>query len=215
MKKVIALLGDYYHQEANISPALNHALLKLKNEGEQMEVEYIKAEQLTEKLQEHPDIVVLYKANRLNPTEEKPRYWMCEKLEEKICQYVKQGGSWFVWHSGLSSYENFKKYYEMVQGKFDFHPSEHQHVSYQPTGEVTTIRNQFSMVDEHYFVTCDESNTDVFLRAVSAKGNTVAGWTHAYGMGRVVCLTPAHNKEELVSNEMVDLLAKSLKLSYL
>lgn len=215
MKKIIALVGDYYHHEDNISGSLNSALLKLTEEGDQIEIEYIKTDQLSGKLQEQPNVVVLSKTNRLNPTEEKHEFWMCEELEDEICHYVHGGGSWLAWHSGLSSYENCEKYYEMVRGKFDFHPSEHQLVSYQPTGRVTTIRKQFRIVDEHYFVTCDESNTDVFLRAVSDKGNTVAGWTHAYGLGRVVCLTPTHNKEGLISNEMVDLMVKSLKLSNL
>ncbi|PMC38044.1 trehalose utilization [Bacillus sp. UMB0899] len=208
MKKVFALIGDYYHQKENISLSLNKTIKMFQ----EVEVEYIKAEQLEVKLLEQPDVVVLYKANKLNPIDENVEFWMDDKLEEKVCQYVQQGGGWFVWHSGLSSYESLGKYYEMVRGKFDFHPSEHELVSYQPTGEPAIVKDHFVLLDEHYFVTCDEANTNVFLRAVSPKGNTIAGWTHAYGGGRVVCLTPAHTKEGLINIEMMNILANSLKL---
>jgi type 1 glutamine amidotransferase len=171
-------------------------------------------EQLPEKLQERPDSVILSKANKLNPTERNLEYWMDQKLEKQICQYVYQGGGWFVWHSGLSSYEFLEGYYSMVRGKFDVHPDEHLIVHYQQiessniTGKDT---HSFQAADEHYFVTCEERETNVFLYALSTKGKTAAGWKHGYGKGRVMCLTPAHTKEGLLNLEFSKLLLMSLK----
>ncbi|MCD1261114.1 ThuA domain-containing protein [Paenibacillus athensensis] len=55
----------------------------------------------------------------------------------------------------------------------------------------------FAFSDEHYFVACDEANTEVFLRSSSRDGEAIAGWRHAAGAGRVCCLTPAHKPEGL------------------
>jgi type 1 glutamine amidotransferase len=213
MKKIIAILGDYYHEEVLLQQSLYKAVETLTTDTEQIKVEYIKVEQLAEKLQERPNAVILSKGNKINPTEKNAEYWMNEILEKQICQYVHQGGGWFLWHSGLSSYECFKDYYSMVRGKFDFHPSKHQVVTYQNNNtDIMWKENiSFQVTDEHYFVTCEERKTNVFLYAKSIKGKTVAGWRHEYGKGRVICLTPAHTKEGLLNLEFGKLLSLSLK----
>lgn len=215
MKKIIAILGDYYHDMELLQKSLNKATQRLIN----IRVEYIEVEQLAEKLQERPDIVILSKTNKLNHKVKNVEYWMDKKLEKQICQYVHEGGGWFVWHSGLSSYEFLEDYYSMVRGKFDFHPSEHLDVAYQCKDKDTTdmirIKNDLFMVrDEHYFVTCEESKTNVFLHAISHKGKTVAGWKHEYGKGRVICLTPSHTEEGLLNIEFSKLLLTSLNWCY-
>ncbi|MBD1382282.1 ThuA domain-containing protein [Metabacillus arenae] len=212
-KQILAILGDYYHEEGIIAQALHHAVQELKAEGIHIDVEYILADQLVERLQDRPDAVILSKANKLNPTENHIINWMDEHVEREICQYVKGGGGWFGWHSGLSSYEFLDDYYSMVRGKFDFHPPEQRIVSYIPTDHTKVIStiDRFEIVDEHYFVTCDEQNTNVFLQAISNAGSSIAGWNHEYGKGRVICLTPSHTKEGLLHRGMIDLFSQSLK----
>lgn len=207
MKKILAILGDYYHEEWLLQQSLDKAIETYTTELEQIEIEYIKVEQLAEKLQEQPDVVILSKGNKLNPKEKYPSIWLDEILENQICQYVYQGGGWFSWHSGLSSYESFKDYYSMIRGKFDFHPNKHQLVTYQNNKENVL----FQVLDEHYFVTCEERKTDCFLYAISGEGKTVAGWRHEYGKGRVICLTPSHTREGLLNLEFCKLLSFSLK----
>lgn len=214
MKRIIAILGDHYHDEGILKQSLNKAFNSLKTESEHIKLEYIKVGQLTEKLQERPDAVILSKTNKLNPTKLSVEYWLDPKLEKQICQYVDQGGGWFVWHSGLSSYEYLEGYYSMVRGKFDYHPPEHLIVNYQYNESSEMIRkdNQsFQVKDEHYFVTCEESQTNVFLHAISQKGKTIAGWKHVYGKGRVICLTPSHTTEGLLNPEFSQLLLMSVK----
>jgi type 1 glutamine amidotransferase len=214
MKKIIAILGDYYHDEGLLKQSLNTAFNSSATREECISLEYIKVEQLAEKLQEQPDAVILSKANKLNPTEPSVEYWMDKNLEKQICQYVDQGGGWLVWHSGLSSYELLEDYYSMVRGKFDFHPPEHLDVTYQfnESSEMIPKHNtSYQVSDEHYFVTCEESQTNVFLHAISPKGKTIAGWKHPYGKGRVICLTPSHTKEGLLHPEFIQLLSLSVK----
>lgn len=213
MKKIIGILGDHYHDEGLLKQSLNIAFDRLVTSSENIKLEYITVEQLAEKLLERPDAVILSKANKLNPTERIVDYWMDTKLENQICQYVDQGGGWLVWHSGLSSYEYLENYYSMVKGKFDFHPPEHLIVNYQynETSEMTwKDLRPFQVNDEHYFVTCEESETNVFLHANSSKGKTIAGWKHEYGKGRVICLTPSHTTEGLLNPEFSKLISMSV-----
>ncbi|MCC3359138.1 ThuA domain-containing protein [Bacillus sp. REN16] len=213
MKKIIALLGDHYHDKRLLQKSLMKAMEKLKLESGVLRIEYIEVEQLAEKLQEKPDAVILSKQNKRNPTAENVEYWMDEKLEKQICEYVHSGGGWLVWHSGLSSYEVREDYYSMVKGKFDFHPSELLDVAYQWNNTDDNLRildAAYNVRDEHYFVTCEERKTNVFLHAISEKGKTVAGWKHEYGKGRVICLTPSHTEEGLLHDEFTNLLFSSL-----
>jgi type 1 glutamine amidotransferase len=214
MKKIIAILGDYYHDDGILKQSIENALQRSKTETENIKIEYVKVEQLAEKLQERPDAVILSKTNKLNPTERNIECWMDKNLETQICQYVHQGGGWFVWHSGLSSFECLEGYYSMVRGKFDFHPPEHLDVTYQYNERPEMIWkeiNTFQVTDEHYFVTREERETNVFLYANSSKGKSAAGWKHEYGKGRVICLTPSHTIEGLLNIEFSKLLLMSLK----
>jgi type 1 glutamine amidotransferase len=214
MKKIIAILGDYYHDDGILKQSIGNALQRSKTKAEHIKVEYVKVEQLAKKLQEGPDAVILSKTNKLNPTERNMECWMDKNLETQISQYVHQGGGWFVWHSGLSSFECLEGYYSMVRGKFDFHPPEHLVVTYQYNERPEMICkeiNTFQVTDEHYFVTCVERETNVFLYANSSKGKSAAGWKHEYGKGRVICLTPSHTLEGLLNIEFSKLLLKSLK----
>ncbi|MBD8068647.1 ThuA domain-containing protein [Bacillus sp. PS06] len=215
MKRVLAILGDYYHEEVSRVEALNAVVKRGIEEGNPVEVEYITYEELMVKLKDRPDAVILSKANQLNPVESPTSYWMDLKIEKEVCEYVNNGGGWFVWHSGLSSYEMVGNYYSMVRGKFDYHPSEQQVVSYFPVENTNTITDiqPFEMKDEHYFVTCDEQHTNVFLRAISQDGSSIAGWSHEYGKGRVICITPGHSKVAMMDEAVTELLYNSLKWS--
>jgi sarcosine oxidase delta subunit len=69
----------------------------------------------------------------------------------------------------------------------------------------------YEIVDEHYFVNVDQMKTNVFLRSQSIDGTSIAGWSHSYGCGRVICLTPAHLKEGLFHPTTIEIIKKSVK----
>jgi len=210
-KRIIAMVGDFYHKEEWAVASLNKALEGLP----EVTVVYAPAENIIEHLQTKPDAIVLFKENRLNPQDEEIKTWMDDEVAEAISQYVQDGGGWVAWHSGLASYENIETYTSMLRGYFEYHPDKHQVVTYKTVEgtEITSEENEYEFLDEHYFVFCDEEKTNIFLTSESVDGSSIAGWTHEYGKGRVVCLTPAHLEEGLLHPMTTSLLASSIKVS--
>lgn len=208
MKRIVALLGDYYHPKDWSKASLNKALTLL----ETIECKVIHTDEILEELSKKPDAVILFKEDRLNPTDENVETWMTEELAEAIVQYVNQGGGWLAWHSGLASYSIDSSYTKMLRGHFEYHPVEHAQVKYTSLegkelfGSVT-----FEILDEHYFVKVDEEHTNVFLKSKSVDGHSIGGWSHDFGEGRVCCLTPAHNEEGLVHEDFIQVLANTIK----
>lgn len=211
MKRIVALIGDYYHPEEWIETSL-HQALTLLNENEKFECVKIQTNQLKKELEKQPDAVILFKEDRVNPTHEKVESWMTEDIAEAITQYVKQGGGWLGWHSGLASYSIEGAYTQMLKGYFEYHPVPHPNVKYTYIqGDHAFGPTSFEIKDEHYFVKVNEDETNIFLESDSEEGSSIAGWFHPYGEGRVCCLTPAHNKEGLLNEDFTQLLAKTIE----
>ena len=125
VKKIFAVLGDYYHDQDLAVKSLEKAIEKLK-----VEITYLPVDDLVARLDEQPDLVILFAENRLNPEDENVETWMTRKEASLIENYVSNGGSWLAWHSGLASYENIDQYITMLRGYFLTHPDKHQVVKY-------------------------------------------------------------------------------------
>ncbi|MCR8633057.1 ThuA domain-containing protein [Paenibacillus radicis (ex Xue et al. 2023)] len=210
MKTIYAIVGDYYHSEDIIQQSLSLALEPVVESGH-YHIEYISADHLLERLDSHPAAVILFKEDRVNPRDETVRHWLTEEIAVAISRYVKGGGGFLAWHSGLASYPQDSLFIKMLGGYFDYHPTKHQMVNYR--GVLPTDHSQeisFEILDEHYFVICDEAKTTVFLQSDSVDGHSIGGWTHSYGKGTVCCVTPAHNKEGLLHEGMLELLRSSV-----
>lgn len=193
MKKVVALVGDFYHKEELAREALLQAF-----GGSAAEVELhfvIDPHALMTAIADGPAAVILYAENRTDPQANPGATWMTADFSEQIVRYIEGGGGWLAWHSGLASYPADSGYVRMLRGYFLSHPEQHRPVRYSPVDDEAA---GFEFLDEHYFVQCDEPNTEVFLRSFSADGQSVAGWHHSFGAGRVSCLTPAHRMEGLL-----------------
>ncbi|MFC5528790.1 ThuA domain-containing protein [Cohnella yongneupensis] len=203
MKQIVAMLGDYYHREADSRASLLAALQSQLGEGS-INVRFIGKDQLVGVLSEQPDAVVLFAEDRLTPQEDEDAKWMTDEIAASIVRYVEAGGGWLAWHSGLASYDPQGDYVSMLKGYFLSHPSEHQPVKY--SGDNIA----FEIMDEHYFVECRTEETEVFLRSSSIDGASIAGWRHAHGAGRVLCLTPAHRPEGLLHADVLKLLERSV-----
>ena len=203
MKQIVAIVGDYYHREADSKPSLLAALQSGLGAGK-MNVRFVGREQLAGALAQRPDAVVLFAEDRLAPDKDENAKWMTPEIASAIVRYVEAGGGWLAWHSGLASYDPNGDYVAMLRGYFLSHPSEHQPVTY--TGD----DGSFEIMDEHYFVQCDTERTEVFLRSSSIDGTSIAGWKHAHGAGRVVCFTPAHRPEGLLNAGVLKLLEQSV-----
>lgn len=211
MKKIFAVVGDYWHQAKDSGDALQQALSTWAGAGD-VSLRYIDAGRLTDALDEAPDAVVLFKENRVAPQEDENARWMTSEIEEAITRYVERGGGWLAWHSGLAGYDPSGEYVAMTKGRFLHHPVEHRSVRYIPAQEAGFPETGgFEVLDEHYFVECKEAETEVYLRSESADGKSVAGWRHEFGLGRVCCLTPAHRREGLSDPAFLRLLGQAVR----
>ncbi|MFC5466940.1 ThuA domain-containing protein [Lederbergia graminis] len=208
-KRVVALVGDFYHPKEVAISALNKALLNLP----EVELEYASENELLEKLETQPDAVILFKLNKLNPQDEHVITWMDEELAATVSDYVDAGGGWFAWHSGIASFQNVQTYTEMIKGYFEHHPAP-KDITYKPVSGSSIVENveEFTIFDEHYFVVCEEEKTNIFLTSESEDGASIAGWTHEYGKGSVVCLTPSHFEEGTTHPAVIDMLVNGLKV---
>lgn len=210
-KRIIAVLGDYYHEKDIAVKSLEKAMLNLRSKlNEEIEITYTSVEDLVASLTKEPDLVILFAENRLNPDAENIETWMTSEDASRINEYVEHGGSFLAWHSGLASYENIVNYMNMLKGRFLSHPDEHQLVTYKTSSEINN-QSDYAFLDEHYFVKVQEEKTDVFLTSHSVDGESIAGWRHEYGKGKVLCLVPAHLKEGLLNESFIQTLSKSLK----
>jgi type 1 glutamine amidotransferase len=209
MKTILAVIGDYYHHKAHIQASLDTAIREIP-----AILVYVSESELIAMLEQKPDAVILFKEDRVNPNEEPCTVWMTDEVAERIVRYVENGGGWLAWHSGMASYPVESVYTKMLRGYFKYHPNEHQIVTYEggyPGSTPDKEQVSFAILDEHYFVHCDTDETQVFLRSRSVDGESVAGWSHSFGLGRVCCLTPAHRREGLLHAEMVQMLRRSLE----
>lgn len=204
MKQIVALLGDYYHRAEDSQASLNRSLKSLLDAGE-VNIRYITWEQVASVLAEKPDVFILFKDDRTAPQEDENARWMTEEVAASITEFVAAGGGWLAWHSGLASYDIEGSYIGMIKGYFIEHPALNQPVTY--TGPNQTA---FEILDEHYFVSCKEEETEVFLRSDSVDGSSIAGWRHSFGEGRVCCFTPAHHLEGLLHPEVLKHLEQSI-----
>lgn len=201
MKKALAVIGDFYHDRDLIQQSLNEILSPLITEGV-VQLEYCEPKLIGESLNGNPpDIMILFAEDRIDPQNEPELRFMTPEISKQIAAYVDQGGAWIAWHAGMASYDEGSEYVTMLRGYFVHHPIENDEVTYQPVVNKYNLgmnRAPFSFLDEHYFVKCDEANTNVFLHSSSKDGESPAGWVHTYGKGRVGCITPAHRSEGLL-----------------
>jgi type 1 glutamine amidotransferase len=210
MKQLYALLGDYYHPAEYIRPSLlqavEHSALM-----QEVEIHYAEIEELQNVLRQKPDCVILFKEDRVNPNEADVRTWMSDEIASDISRYVSGGGSWLAWHSGLASYDKDGEFISMLRGYFEYHPKVHQVVFYKQVNTGPSTASGFDILDEHYFVNCDEANTEVYLLSESIDGKSIAGWRHRFGSGKVCCFTPAHRIEGLLDPNLLHVLGEVIR----
>lgn len=209
MKRIVALVGDFYHQPELSQAALLKAL-KERLESLAIQLEFCAdTEAFLMALVNNPDAAILFCENRIAPQAQPEAVWMTDAYSEQIVRYVEAGGGWLAWHSGLASYPPDSGYVDMLRGYFLSHPDKHRSVRYIDANEDAA----FELLDEHYFVHCKEEETDVFLRSESEDGRSVAGWRHTFGAGRVCCLTPAHREEGMLDDSFSRELLRAVEWS--
>lgn len=192
--KILAVVGDFYHEEALYKKTLKEIIGNKKG----VELSFTTREKVMDELKTYPDLIILASENRLDPEKDKEATWLTEEEAKEIENYVNKGGSWLAWHSGLAGYDDVLPYITMLGAYFTHHPEEHAQVTYTYRGHplIKESEQSFQISDEHYFIKIVEP-IDIFLESVSIDGESVAGWTRRVGEGRVAGYTPSHTKEGL------------------
>lgn len=199
-KTIISVTGDYYHNGLETDQLIERVIALL---DEPVEHERISVADLAQGLLKHPDLLILSVENQQTPGQADLHEWLTPELSEMITHYVANGGSWLALHSGMTHYPIESDYIQMLKGYFVQHP-EQVAVTYQ--SELEDVPCRFVIEDEHYQVDFVDAYTNIFLRSFSDYGESVAGWRHFYGSGKVAGYVPAHNLSGMLEQQNLDLL---------
>jgi type 1 glutamine amidotransferase len=139
-------------------------------------------------------LVVLAKANITSSTESRP--WLAADTQQAFQDYLRRDHGIVVVHSGSSGYEKLPMMHRVIGGAFRSHPDQCP-VTVEPKAAHPLTRGvaPFTVKDEHYMMSFDATDADLFLHTRSEHGVQPAGWTRTEGSGRVCVLTPGHNLE--------------------
>lgn len=192
MKKVLALVGDYYHP----SDYLKQALRLIIKKDYHLDIYSNHREINWDGLMEY-DILILATWGKINDPEDEA-YWLDEYHEKRIDQFLAEGGKLFLIHSGTASYPKDGLFRKISGGHFVEHPDDSPEITLETVGDnaLTTGIEDFVIEDEQYFMDVDRKDVRVFLKARSNEfGESTAGWIKKYKKGKVIVLTPGHSLE--------------------
>ena len=192
MKKVLALVGDYYHP----SDYLKQALKMIIKKNYQLDLYSSHQEIDWDRLMEY-DVLILATWGKINDPDDEA-YWLDEYHEQKIDQFLAEGGKLFLVHSGTASYPEDGLFRKIAGGYFIEHPEDHPEMTMKAAADnfLTKGIKDFQIKDEQYFMDVDQKEVEIFLKAESDQfGESIAGWSKDYKQGKVIVLTPGHTLE--------------------
>jgi uncharacterized protein len=203
--KILVLSGDAWHP-----PEIAQNGLKALR-GTEFEFDWIEdvRDWAPQMLSGYP-LVILTKSDNVSVTDNSS--WMTDSIQAAFSTYVQQGHGLLAIHSGTAEYEQKLVLRGLLGGVFLQHP-EQCIVTMHPVEHHPLCRGvaPFILKDEHYFMTLDDSQADVFLTTSSVNGEQPGGWRREVGRGRVVVLTPGHTLDVWLHPSYQALLVNSLK----
>ena len=204
MKKVLVLTGDYWHPTSSITPILDDLFNKEKWNVTLTE----NPKDLS--LDNIPDLFVTFKDVIENDHIPTP-LWCDDEWTSILDDCIKnQGMGFMAVHCGIADIpEDHFITQNILRAFFIAHP-EQCPVSFEPVNDELTDgipTFTFSHVDEHYQIKI-VGDTNVLGYSISQHGRQPALWTHQYGKGRVIGITPGHSYENLGQPEYLKLLIR-------
>ena len=164
-------------------------------EGDEFTFDWIENahEWSSERMASYP-LVILTKSNNVSASDRTG--WMTEAVQTSFANYVRQGNGLLAIHSGTAEYEQMPILRGLLGGVFSHHPDQCPVTMEPRQGHPLSIGSDtFTIKDEHYFMTLDDPQADVFMSTKSEHGEQPGAWTRNEGNGRVAVLTPGHNVE--------------------
>lgn len=219
-RRVLALIGDRYHNPDYIRVGLNRVF-----DGMGLDVDYtIHYDQLTAaRLKNYqmflclrdgmiwpdgylgPDAYTAYEAgleNRNEFPEAKPAQWLKEEQAVALKDFVMAGGGFYSLHNNSHVSLSSKTYRDVQGGAYIGHPPlrPFQVRAVNTSHPITKGLQPFITNDEQHYVEYDKDPKHILLEAENIDGLTfgkhgtksVAGWAYDYGKGRVVFTSVGH-----------------------
>jgi type 1 glutamine amidotransferase len=155
-------------------------------------------------------VAIFTKSNNISATDQGG--WVDEGVQQAFMNYICQGGGLLVVHSGTAGYREMPLLRGLMGGSFVTHPPQCPvTVEPRPGHPLTVGSAPFTLKDEHYFMTLDDAEADLFLTTTSEHGTRAGGWTRVECAGRVCVLTPGHNLEVWLHPSFQSLLRNGLR----
>ena len=217
--RVLALIGDRYHNSDFIRVALDKLFGELK-----LPVDYtINYSELSAKLLSNYRLFVCFRDGMIwpkgyrgpdsypysgdleNPEDwpkEEPEGWIQESQGNAVKEFVLAGNGFYAFHnsSHISLYS--KDYREVMGGAYLGHPPLRPFKVRVVNRDhpITRGVEGFMVNDEQHYVTYDKDPSNILLRCENVDGlgyenlgtQAIAAWAYEFGKGRVVFTAPGH-----------------------
>lgn len=155
-------------------------------------------------------LVILTKSNNVSAADQTG--WMTNAVQATFADYVNNGNGLLAIHSGTADYDQKAVLRGLLGGIFTHHPEAclvtvEPHVGHP----LCTGSTPFTLKDEHYFMSLDNLEAEVFMTTKSEHGEQPGAWRRIEGSGRVAVLTPGHNVEVWLHPSFQVLLLNTLR----
>jgi len=208
MPKALILAGDHYHVPEDAFTGVGEVIL-----GEGLFVDYtddqtaLDAEMLADK-----DMLVILRDGIEFPdgTDKEPVRWMQPEQEQAIEQFVLNGGGFLALHNAGWNYPHEGGYRRTLAAYYIGHPPMAKfHVEVvNPEHPITQGVASYDITDEQHLLYFDYDRVEVLTVSKGQDGRqSVAGFAHDYGKGRVAYLGQGHTLD-IIRHPMVQKLMR-------
>jgi type 1 glutamine amidotransferase len=238
-RRVLALIGDRYHNSDYIEVALNKMFA-----GQGVTVDYtIDVTKLSRSLLSNyqlflclrdgmvwpggylgPDAYAAYEQgleNKSDFPEAKSESWLTEEQAGALKEFVMAGNGFYSLHNNSHVSLSSKTYRDVMGGAYIGHPPLRPFKVrvVNSTHPITQGIHDFVVNDEQHYVEYDKDRKYLLLEAENVDGLTyqnlgaksIAGWAYDYGRGRVVFTSPGHTVHALWAPEYLKLQKRAVQ----
>lgn len=134
---------------------------------------------------------------------ETPETWITEEQGEAVKDFVARGNGFYSLHNNSHLSLSSKSYREVMGGAYIGHPPlrPFKVTIAKKDHPITQGVHDFMVNDEQHFVVYDKDPQNIILRAENIDGlaygdhgtQSISGWAHEYGKGRVAFTAVGHN----------------------
>ena len=209
MKKVLFLVGDYWHHANSIEP-----LVDVLFDKETWQVTFTEDPKELLKAQTW-DLILSFKDPIENDQIPTP-VWCDDEWTPHMMKLVKEDGTGLMlMHAATTDMApEHPIVAEMIQSLFITHP-EQCPVTFSPivSHPVTEGISEFTFPenDEHYVMSMIDGADIVLLAETKSQNGVQPGmWVKEFGRGKICCITPGHTTKNLLHSEYVKVMKNAI-----